>query len=821
MIGPKPTLKKGRNARRNSQESPTAVNIHFEYNNDKEKNEKFRPVVTMVRSDAQAIMERNAKRLADAEWEEDHKPGVVVVNEDERRNYEDENNLNEKKIYGCLPTRKVDDEVHQQRSLQRPVHSLKKETELREIKPTVLTPISPRLNDIPANGSGSSAGEMSSQTSSRRSSGSKRSVKMVKNYDERGEIMIEAILNPVLYQQKSKKAEEFKPLNAWNEINVTSELNKRRNYRSNAHSQKAINEKIMVRLIHSPPPKHTNNQEPIYLDYDKRLPDFKKRLIETGSFGFSELDRFQQPPTNTLRPEQIVTNPKNTNKKTDDWSNGDAINPNQNKDGSKRQRYSFDSRSKSNVECEPNRLKSLTPSIAKIKAGDCSDIDFSWVDDLESRFRLEREQFERELQCIKERTLQRGIKPLQPADKTLHENQYKDQRYSTQQSSSMGEPSTMLDSSSHRTNSIEESSAMNPAKYKYEMNQKSSHFGNYDSTQANSNSASNYLRDYSVPNNDNRVSSVQDDIKRPDLIQNNNCNARSRIAMFENENNRQQHLNGHHFELQRYQNSRLPIEDEPIYIPKPDYEQMENESMLPSDSKMQQVYRNGGKINYLEQSQEHHRQYDPHFDRSLTVQTAQNHENSNRASSYAAPSPRSPSQRKLNRYYNSNAMNGTSNVYNSDSEWIEAESENCNRERYNLQLSGSYAINPNIAEEFKSFDSLDKTFIEPPNQNVVRQYNGGNIQYNRQQKELSDDDNNARRFVEKMNEFSSEENQKWSRNPTRNHFVNNGFQLTNGHVNSSESNSNIYISRPGSGRMKNNFISHRSNGNDVYGSSQY
>lgn len=800
LKGGNPILaKKGKGARKANDSSPTAINIHFDYN-DKDKIEKFVPSVTTVSSDAQAIMERNSKRLADAEWEDAHKPGTVVVNEDEKENYENDNNLNERKLlYGCLPPRKVDAEVYEQRSLQRPGHSLRIQSLRPERELTEIVVVEPLLSKI------TTTSRSSSQKSSK-SSQSKQSVKMAKNPAEKGELMIEAVLNPVLNQQKTKRSNEFKALHAWNDINVCSEVARRSRsgFGGSGHFQRgAVDEKIVVRLIPSPPSKQLHNQEPIYLDYDKTLPEFKKRLIETGNFEFPEMEKFHGG-TNTLKSDTVDTmiSGSKTIQQSNRSENGDTLRSNKlttpSKNGSKRQKYLMENRSKSNMERESDHLVTLTPSIAKIKAGDCSDIDFSWVDDLETRFRLEREQFERELRNIKERTIQRGIKPLQPDDKTPTPSQSKNRSYSIPTNEPSADNST-VDNSPKEDEYAQFNFQNKPNVSRY--------FGDFD-VKTNDYSGSNYLRDYSGPKVDVKKSSNLEDTIRSEATQ-------TQSAVIENESRCQPRaVYPDRVEFDQLHNSnnnnnnnnnRVPVEEEPIYIPKPDYEQMENEAAVSNFSSSQ--FNPNDILNYAERFQIRS-DYNPYFDRSLTVQTAQIHENTKRA--YSTPSPRSPSQRKLNRYYNAN---GTSNLQSSDCEWIEAEPET-SRDRYNMQLGGSYSINPNIANDFKHFDTPDKTVNESQNQTPVLEYNGS--QYYHQNKI---DEDHTREFVEKMNEMSFDEQMKWSRNPGRqNRFT---HSMTNGQINGSYG--GVYVSRPpamGSSSTRMNF-SRGLNGNHVYGSSHY
>lgn len=533
---------------------------------------------------------------------------------------------------------------------------------------------------------------------------------------------IEAILNPILLRRKTKKPQEFEPLTAWRDINVAPES--KRQPTVNIAKEYSVKENIVVKMVPVPPSKKESHAEPIYLEYDERLPEFKKRLIETGSFDFPEMEKFhhssqhsgskfakdvdsQNDLLENHQPNIVV---RDESKKqwrttaTDDSVGGSTLLINKKnmegkgslkrlKDsvahmfGGSKSNEKLNSQEQGYLKSTSNQERSLTPTTAKIKAGDSSDIDFSWVHDLETRFRREREQFERELETRKQKTLQRNS--------SLAHSQVSDQ-FLRRQTTDVVSPIGDTDFGS------------------YHHNKDVIHFngnGFKSVPQLNSN---NYYDDHDDLARIKRTESAVSQryfgkfIKRKDifLISNDvsfvgdthengimhkvqstaSNNVRNKAALFESEAQRMQS----ELDLKQQQMCRQKrafsnpyrsecINEEPIYIPKPDYDgemilmaqqsapteerisrYLKNRERPTSRNNVKRDYSPGNDLNgpitngirggyqtspplpYSEMQRDHN---------VLQVETNHHHPHYRYQSQDSSESPRSPSQRRLNRFY--------------------------------------------------------------------------------------------------------------------------------------------------------------------------
>uniref|UniRef100_A0A914XDT0 Uncharacterized protein n=1 Tax=Plectus sambesii TaxID=2011161 RepID=A0A914XDT0_9BILA len=230
--------------------------------------------------------------------------------------------------------------------------------------------------------------------------------------DTAREAELTAVVNDVIPRRKPKRPKQLEPLDAWRAIDVSDQVNARQPQRNWPPPPCVAQETINVRLVPVAPGRTDSQSEPIYQEYDEKLPEFKKRLIETGSFDISDHDRrfigsdqstpkverkdeplgdyhrkqngngngvdhHQHTPEDRPAPRRIAPSPLGT-------MNGDTSRSNM-----KANDHSTWLRTRMAEQRKYDSNGSLTPSTANIKAGDMSDIDFSWVHDLETRMQRE------------------------------------------------------------------------------------------------------------------------------------------------------------------------------------------------------------------------------------------------------------------------------------------------------------------------------------------------------------------------------------------------------------------------------------------------
>uniref|UniRef100_A0A915IT28 Uncharacterized protein n=1 Tax=Romanomermis culicivorax TaxID=13658 RepID=A0A915IT28_ROMCU len=155
----------------------------------------------------------------------------------------------------------------------------------------------------------------------------KHTVESTTTTPEDQEKMVEPTLKPFLPKRQIAKPQNFDPMDSWRSLNSIPNLQTLRDhyqkYDLSIGREISVKENLRTKIWPTIPNRFAQ-PEPVYLGYDEKLPEFKKRLIETGTFDFG-------PPTTTTKTMAEKKSTDFRKNDDDDAEKRDEFSPNLNR----------------------------------------------------------------------------------------------------------------------------------------------------------------------------------------------------------------------------------------------------------------------------------------------------------------------------------------------------------------------------------------------------------------------------------------------------------------------------------------------------------